>query len=163
MRKSHKPRLSGYTEHQIIDHYTTHKYLSYYTTHNQIYGRKSRNSTNCRDIATINFTNFNSIATINAITTKCNAFTNQNEMNHIFPRILTTIKYLSNVYVPMKLNCHYEIDNYLRKQMSTQYLFPNNEPTNYIKNTIHTTTFYANFRNSTSCRIFDEVTTCQKL
>ena len=107
MRKSHKPRLSGYTEHQIINHYTTHKYLT-----------------------TINFTNFNSIATINVITIQCNALTNQHEINHIFSRILTTTK----CYVPMKLNCHYKINNYLRKQMPTQYLFyhhhPNNEPTN---------------------------------
>ena len=39
----------------------------------------------------------------------------------------------------------------------------NQQTTYYTTNAIYITAFYANFRNSTSCRIFDEVKTCQNL
>ena len=77
MRKSHEPRLSGYTKDQTINHYTTH---------NQIYGRKSRNSMNCRDIAIINL---------------------QNSIQHHAQNQMCA----PNDYVSMKLNRHYETDN----------------------------------------------------
>ena len=109
-------------------------------------------------------------------------------MNHIFPRILPTIKYLSNVYVSMKLNRHYEIDNHLQfenhkmpnhisftimsslkflesKQTTPLHIsYPNEnpQPYHYFKE-CHQIQKNANFRNSTSCRIFDEVKTCQNL
>ena len=89
-----------------------------------------------------------------------------------------------NVSMSMKLNRHYEIDNHLQSQnhkmpnhISSSMKFPesrqttplhisypneNLQPYHHFKE-CHQIQKNANFRNSTSCRIFDEVKTCQDL